>query len=114
MGFQQSFKALSDPTRREILALLRGGAMAAGDIAAHFHLTQATVSHHLSILRDAGLILDEKKGKYIFYELNTSVLDEILEWFTALRGARFAERAETRERKERRENHEEATEVCQS
>jgi len=92
MGFQQSFKALSDPTRREILALLRNGAMAAGDIAARFNLTQATVSHHLSILREAGLVLDDKKGKYIFYELNMSVLDDILEWFTALRGDRDTEK----------------------
>lgn len=96
MGFQQSFKALSDPTRREILALLRGGAMAAGDIAARFNLTQATVSHHLSILREAGLVLDDKKGKYIFYELNMSVLDELLGWFTALRGDRSAESAGSR------------------
>ncbi len=86
MGFQQSFKALSDPTRREILALLRAGPMAAGDIAAHFNVSGATVSHHLSILKDAGLVLDERRGKYIYYELNMSVVDEILEWFTALKG----------------------------
>ncbi|MGI6180535.1 MAG: autorepressor SdpR family transcription factor [Agathobaculum sp.] len=86
MGFQQSFKALSDPTRREILALLRAGPMAAGDIVAHFHVSGATVSHHLSILKEAGLVLDERRGKYIYYELNMSVVDEILEWFTALKG----------------------------
>lgn len=86
MGFQQSFKALSDPTRREILALLRAGPMAAGDIAAHFNVSGATVSHHLSILKEAGLVLDERRGKYIYYELNMSVVDEILEWFTALKG----------------------------
>ena len=86
MGFQQSFKALSDPTRREILRLLRGGPLPAGEIAAQFDMTAATVSHHLSTLRDAGLVLDEKKGKFIYYELNTSVLDELLGWLTSLKG----------------------------
>lgn len=86
MGFQKSFKALSDPVRREILSLLRRGSMAAGDIAAHFELSGATVSHHLAILRDAGLILDDRQGKYIYYELNMSVVDEILGWISALKG----------------------------
>lgn len=86
MGFQQSFKALSDPTRREILALLRRGPMAAGDIVSQFDVSGATVSHHLSVLKDAGLVLDDKQGKYIYYELNMSVVDEILEWITALKG----------------------------
>ena len=85
MGFQQTFKALSDPTRREILRLLRDGEMSAGDLSSHFSSTGATISHHLSILRDAGLILDEKRGKYIYYELNLSVLDEILEWISSLK-----------------------------
>ena len=86
MGFQQTFKALSDPTRREILRLLRDGEMSAGDLSSHFSSNGATISHHLSILRDAGLILDEKRGKYIYYELNLSVLDEILEWISSLKG----------------------------
>lgn len=86
MGFQQTFQALSDPTRREILKLLRSGPMAAGEIAAHFSVSGATISHHLSILRNAGLILDEKRGKYIYYELDQSVLDEILGWLTSLKG----------------------------
>ena len=86
MGFQQSFKALRDPTRREILRLLRDGPLPAGEIAAQFDMTAATVSHHLSTLRDAGLVLDEKKGKFIYYELNTSVLDELLGWLTSLKG----------------------------
>ncbi len=86
MGFQQTFKALSDPTRREILRLLRDGEMSAGDLSSHFSSTGATISHHLSILRDAELILDEKRGKYIYYELNLSVLDEILEWISSLKG----------------------------
>lgn len=86
MSFQQSFKALSDPTRRQILHLLRAGPMTAGDIAQQFEVSGATISHHLSILRDAGLVLDEKKGKYISYELNMSVVDEILGWLSALKG----------------------------
>ena len=86
MGFQQSFKALSDPVRREILSLLRRGPMAAGDIAAHFKVAGATVSHHLSVLKEAGLVLDDKQGKYIYYELKMSVVDELLEWLAALKG----------------------------
>ena len=86
MGFQQTFKALSDPTRREILRLLRGGALPAGEIAAHFSVSGATISHHLAALRKAELILDEKRGKYIYYELNMSVVDELLQWITGLKG----------------------------
>ena len=86
MGFQQTFKALSDPTRREILRLLRGGALPAGEIAAHFSVSGATISHHLAALREAELILDEKRGKYIYYELNMSVVDELLQWITGLKG----------------------------
>ena len=86
MGFQETFKALSDPTRREILRILRDGAKTAGDIGSHFAMTAATVSHHLSVLRQAGLITDERRGKYICYELNLSVLDEITGWIAGLRG----------------------------
>ena len=86
MGFQQSFKALGDPIRREILALLRRGPLPAGEIAAHFDVSAATISHHLAILRDAGLVLDDKQGKYIYYELNMSVVDEILGWISSLKG----------------------------
>lgn len=86
MSFQKTFKALSDPIRRDILALLRAGPLAAGDIASHFDVSGATISHHLSILRDAGLVMDDRQGKYIYYELNMSVVDEILEWVTALKG----------------------------
>ena len=86
VGFQERFKALSDPIRRDILALLRAGPLPAGEIASHFDVSGATVSHHLSILRDAGLVLDDRQGKYIYYELNMSVVDEIWEWFTALKG----------------------------
>lgn len=86
MGFQDTFKALSDPTRREILHILRDGAKTAGDIASCFSMTGATVSHHLSVLRDAGLITDDKRGKCIYYEINMSVLDEITQWIAALKG----------------------------
>ncbi len=79
MKFQKTFKALSDPNRREILNLLKGGAMTAGEIVEHFPVSGATISHHLFILREAGLILDERKGKYIYYELNMSVVDDLIE-----------------------------------
>lgn len=86
MSFQQTFKALSDPTRRQILDLLKSGAMTAGDIGAKFDMTGATVSHHLSVLKEAGLISDERRGKYIYYELNLSILDEITGWIAGLKG----------------------------
>ncbi|WP_130869654.1 autorepressor SdpR family transcription factor [Intestinimonas massiliensis (ex Afouda et al. 2020)] len=86
MGFQETFKALSDPTRREILRLLRNRAKTAGEIGAHFDMTAATISHHLSVLREAGLISDQRRGKYIYYELNLSVLDEITGWIAGLKG----------------------------
>ena len=88
MGFQDTFKALSDPTRREILRLLRDGAKTAGEIGGHFDMTGATISHHLAVLREAGLITDDKRGKYIYYELNLSVLDEITGWIAGLKGDR--------------------------
>ena len=85
MGFQESFKALSDPTRREILNLLRTGPLSAGELLEHFSMTGASLSPRLSILKNAGLIDDEKKGKFIFYTLNTSVLDDILNWMMSLK-----------------------------
>lgn len=88
MSFQQTFKALSDPTRRDILQLLRAGPMAAGDIVAHFDSTGATISHHLSILREAGLVDASKRGKFIYYELNLSVLEEIMAWMADLQGGK--------------------------
>lgn len=87
MGFQETFKALSDPTRREILRLLRDRAKTAGEIGSHFDMAGATISHHLSVLREAGLISDRRQGKYIYYELNLSVLDELTGWIASLRGA---------------------------
>ena len=86
MGFQETFRALADPTRREILRLLRDGAMSAGEIGSRFAMTGATMSHHLAVLRQAGLVTDEKRGKNIYYELNLSVLDEITGWIAGLKG----------------------------
>lgn len=80
MGFQGTFKALSDGTRRRILGLLKGGSLSAGEIGQHFDMTGATISHHLSILKDAGLVTDEKRGKYVYYELNLSVFEELISW----------------------------------
>ena len=86
MGFSNTFKALSDPTRRDILSLLRQGPMTAGEIASNFPITAASISHHLSVLKESDLVWDEKKGKYIYYELNTSVVDELLSWVISLKG----------------------------
>jgi DNA-binding transcriptional ArsR family regulator len=85
MGFQESFKALSDPTRRQIVQLLKKEKLQAGEILEHFDMTGATISHHLSILKDAGLVTSEKKGKYIYYELNLSVIEEIMTWFSNIK-----------------------------
>ncbi len=86
MSIQLTLKALADPTRREILNLLKGGRRSAGEIADHFAITAAAVSRHLSVLKDADLITDTREGKYIFYELNASVLEEIMLWITDLKG----------------------------
>lgn len=86
MGLQQTLKALSDPTRREILNLLKAGRRSAGEISDHFDITAAAISRHLSILREADLIEDTRDGKFIYYELNTSVLEEIMLWITQLKG----------------------------
>ena len=86
MGFSETFKALSDPTRQEILRMLKSGPMSAGEIAALFSITGASISHHLSVMRDAGLVLDDRVGKYIYYELNLTVVDELLAWAADLKG----------------------------
>ena len=86
MGLQNTLKALSDPIRREILNLLKQGRMSAGDIVEHFDVTGASISRHLSVLKDADLIRDKREGKYIYYELNTSVLEEIMLWISGLKG----------------------------
>ena len=86
MGLQQTLKALADPTRREILNLLKSGRKSAGEISEHFDITAAAISRHLSVLKEADLIDDTRDGKYIFYELNASVLEEIMLWITDLKG----------------------------
>ena len=86
MGIQNTLKALADPIRREILNLLKGGKMSAGEIVEHFDVTGASISRHLSVLKDADLIRDERDGKFIIYELNASVLEEIMLWITDLKG----------------------------
>ena len=86
MGLQQTLKALADPTRREILNLLKSGKKSAGEITDHFDITGAAISRHLSVLKEADLIEDTRDGKYIFYELNASVLEEIMLWITDLKG----------------------------
>ncbi len=86
MGLQNTLKALSDPVRRDILELLKQRRMSAGEICEHFDITAAAISRHLSVLKEADLIRDDRQGKYIFYELNTSVLEEIMLWITALKG----------------------------
>ncbi len=86
MGLQQTLKALADPTRREILNLLKSGRKSAGEISDHFDITAAAISRHLSVLKEADLIDDTRDGKYIFYELNASVLEEIMLWITDLKG----------------------------
>ncbi len=87
MALQETLRALSDPVRREILNQLKAGRRSAGEISAHFDITAAAVSRHLSVLKEADLIRDTREGKYIFYELNASVLEEILLWITDLKGA---------------------------
>ena len=86
MGIQNTIKALSDPIRREILELLKSGRLPAGEIASKFSVSGAAISKHLSVLKDADLIRDTREGKFIFYELNTSVLEEVLLWISSLKG----------------------------
>ena len=86
MSLQNTLKALSDPIRREILNLLKQSRMSAGDIADHFPVTGASISRHLSVLKEADLIRDTREGKFIYYDLNASVLEEILLWVKDLKG----------------------------
>ena len=86
MGIQNTIKALSDPIRRQILEMLRGGRMAAGEISEKFPVSGAAISKHLSVLREADLIRDTREGKFIYYELNTSVLEEVMLWLSGLKG----------------------------
>ena len=86
MSFADTFKALSDPVRREILQLLKTGKLSAGEIGSHFDTTGATISYHLGILKKADLVWETKVKNYVYYELNTTVVDEILLWLTDLNG----------------------------
>ena len=83
---QYTLKALSDPTRRKILELLKKGPLSAGEIGEYFEMTGATLSHHLSILKKAGLVDDSKKGTFVYYEINTSVMEDILTWVSGFMG----------------------------
>lgn len=85
MGLQNTLKALADPIRREILNLLKSGRLSAGEIADHFPVTGASISRHLSVLKEADLIRDTREGKFIYYELNTSVLEEVMLWVAQLK-----------------------------
>ncbi len=86
MSLQNTLKALSDPIRRDILNMLKGGRMSAGEICDKFTVTGASISRHLSVLKEADLIRDCREGKFIYYELNASVLEEIMLWITDLKG----------------------------
>lgn len=86
MALQETMRALADPTRREILNLLKKGRLSAGDITAHFQITAPSISRHLSVLKAADLIRDTREGQFIYYELNASILEEALLWITELKG----------------------------
>ncbi|MBQ7938023.1 MAG: winged helix-turn-helix transcriptional regulator [Oscillospiraceae bacterium] len=86
MSFAETFKALSDPARREILLMLRNKKMSAGEIGSHFDMTGATVSYHLSVLKKADLVYETKQKNFVYYELNTSVFEEIMLWFAQFKG----------------------------
>ena len=86
MSLQNTMKALADPIRREILNLLKNCRLSAGEISEHFPVTDAAISRHLSVLKDADLIRDTREGKFIYYDLNASVLEEIMLWITDLKG----------------------------
>ena len=92
MGLQQTLRALADPIRREILNLLKSGRMSAGEIAGHLSVTDASISRHLSVLKEADLIRDTREGKFIFYDINTSVLEEIMLWIKVLKGEKEDEK----------------------
>lgn len=85
MSFANTFKALSDPMRREILQLLKEGKMSAGEIAGHFDVTAATISYHLNLLKKADLIFEEREKNFIYYQLNLSVVEELIAWLDSFR-----------------------------
>ena len=94
MGFAETFKALSDPIRRDILTLLKSGRLSAGEIGSHFDMTGATISYHLGILKKAGLVFESREKNFIFYELNSSVVEEVMLWLSELKGG--TDHAETK------------------
>ena len=94
MGLQQTMRALADPIRREILTLLKSGRLSAGEIHSRFPVSGAAISRHVSVLKEADLVRDTREGQFIFYELNVSVLEEIMLWITGLKGE---EQNDTRE-----------------
>lgn len=87
MGFAETFKALSDPARREILMLLREKPLSAGEIGSHFEMTGATISYHLNVLKKADLVTETRDKNFIYYDLNTSVVEEVMLWLSQLKGA---------------------------
>ena len=99
MSFAETFKALSDPVRREILQMLKHGRMSAGDIGSHFDMTGATISYHLSILKKADLVRETKQKNFIYYDLNTSVVEEVMLWLSELANGNSTEqKGEERDR----------------
>ena len=86
MAFADTFKALSDPVRRDILTMLKNGRMSAGEIGSHFDMTGATVSYHLNILKKADLVFEEKEKNFVYHSLNTSIAEEVMTWLSGLRG----------------------------
>ena len=86
MGLQKTLKALADPIRRQILDMLKTGRLSAGEISDRFPVTAASISRHLSVLKEADLVRDTREGQHIFYELNASVLEEMILWITNLKG----------------------------
>ena len=88
MAFAETFKALSDPVRRQILELLKKGPLSAGEICSHFDMTAATISYHLKLLKQADLIFESREKNYIYYQLNATVLEEIMLWLSTLKGGK--------------------------
>ena len=86
MGFAETFKALGDPVRREILLLLRHGSLSAGEIGSHFDMTGATISYHLNILKKAELVFESREKNFIYYDLHPSVVEELMLWLSELKG----------------------------
>ena len=92
LGFAETFKALSDPARRQILVMLKDGKMSAGEISDHFDMTSATISYHLSQLKKAGLVFETRHKNYIYYEINVSVFEEVMLWFSQFGGTEHEEK----------------------